>query len=336
MEATNLLAINIEQCCRVAGILKKLELRRDFYQREYLTLKGDRETLLAMHFYAVAICHQTHRLHHTKLNIWGWDYIEYAFVKLAKHNSQLLSPKYLTKADISEISVRLAKVFSVTANPEDTTLDRLEERAHLMKEASLHLMDHYNGKFICFFDDYLQQLVNAKNGLYRRLQKMEAFSDDKQKKSTFLIKLLTESDLIAVTDPGNFIPIMDYHMQRVLLRMGCVEIIDLDLRKKLLKRTPMQSDEPVRSFCINAFRLIAEKSKVEIIKLNDFFWSLGRSCCHETTLCKHFTCEKNPCTFNLIVNLENHLDCAFRKSCKGAENEDYRRLWQPVVETHFY
>lgn len=331
-----MVALNFEQCERVAAVLKTLELNPGFYGREYLTLDAGRETLLSMHFQAVAICHQTHNLHHPRLDLWGWDYIEYAFTGLAKSRSALLDPAFLAAMELPDIAHLLAEAFSHTGNAADTTLDRLEERAHLMKEAAGHLIKNYHGKLSVFFAGYHQQLENGENGLYHRLEKVEAFSDRLRKKSTFLIKLLTESGLIAITDPENLIPIMDYHMQRVLLRLGCVEITDEDLRQKIFTRETLPTDEPVRSFCVEAFRLMAEMSGHEVTKMNDFFWSLGRSCCHESTLCKDHFCEKKPCTFAQIVQTGDHSVCAFQDVCKGAADERYRRLWQPVAETHFY
>jgi len=336
MDQNELVAINFEQCNLVADVLQSLDLRQDFYQREYLHLDSDRETLLAMHFFAVAICHQTHKLHHPVLDIWGWDYIEFAFVKIARNHSPLLDPAWLAKADYSEISKLLLIAFSHTGMAADSTLDRIEERATLMQEAAHQLVKFYGGKLSNFFHVFEQNLEVDGNGLYNKLSKMKAFSDSMHKKSTFLIKLLIESGLIAIADPENFIPIMDYHMQRVLLRLGCVEIVDDELRKNIQHRIALQTDEPVRSACIEAFRLIAEISEHDVTKMNDFFWSLGRSCCHETTLCIERFCSKKPCTFALIVKLTDHSTCAFENICLGAVDEKYRKLWQPVVETHFY
>ncbi len=145
-----------------------------------------------------------------------------------------------------------------------------------------------------------------------------------------------EAGLLNIHDSENFIPIMDYHMQRVLLRMGCVEITDKILRDKISSREPMQTDEPIRSACIGAFRLIAAGSGHPVIKLNDFFWSLGRSCCNENLLCQTGRCEKNPCTFEQIVELGDHHYCMFEGICTGSKNKSYRNLWQPVVQTHYY
>jgi len=328
--------LNAQQSYRVAQAIKPLKLKMDFYSRPYLNVDADEEIRFRMHFFAVAICHQTHQLYHPKLNIYGWDFIEYIFVKLAKTNNTLLHPNYLRSATISEIASRLSIEFSHSDNGIKCSLDRLDERARLMKDAAEFLSIKFDGKVSEIFERSKNYLISDERGLYAQLSQMEAFADPQQKKSTFLIKLLEEDGLVRIQDPENFIPIMDYHMQRVLLRLGCVEVTDDDLRDKILRRVTLSSDEPIRQLCIIAFKMIAEDSGHPVTKMNDFFWSLGRSCCHETTLCTDKVCSKSPCTFTEIVEVSDHSMCAFQEICKGATDESYRKLWQPVVETHFY
>ncbi len=332
----NPVALNDRQCRLVAKAIKPLTLKKDFYNRPYLNVDAEKETRFRMHFFAVAICHQTHQLYHPTLNIYGWDFIEHVFVKLAQSNDQLLHPDFLKVTSVSEIASKLAAEFSHNGDVVKCSLDRLDERAKLMKDAAEFLCNKFDGKVSEIFKRSNNTLISDGDGLYAKLSQMEAFADPQQKKTTFLIKLLEEDGLVKIQDPENFIPIMDYHMQRVLLRLGCVEITDDTLRQKILDRTTLDTDEPIRQLCIDAFKMIAENSGHPITKMNDFFWSLGRSCCHETTLCTDKICSKTPCTFTEIVEVPDHSKCVFQEICKGATNESYRNLWQPVVNTHFY
>ena len=327
--------INTARCQRVGEALKPLSLKADFYARPYLNVDAPAETRFRMHFFAVAICHQTHNLHLRELNLFGWDYLEYVFSALAANDAQLLRPEYLLHSDTERLAGELAAVFSATGKPEDTTLDRLSERAGLMRDAASHLINTYRGEVGKIFEIAHNRLCGS-YGLYWLLPEFEAFADPQQKKSTFLIKLLEEDGLVEISDPEHFIPIMDYHMQRVLLRLGCVEVKDQGLRNKLLARETLQTDEPIRGLCIDAFKIIAGNSDHPVTKMNDFFWSLGRSCCHETTLCTDGFCSKNPCTFSQIVEAGTHQNCVFQDFCPGAAHPTYRDLWQPVVETHYY
>ncbi len=329
-------SLNEGLCHKIGQTIGNHKLRDDFYNREFLSITLDVETKLRMHFFAVAICHQTHTLHHPGLNLWGWDYLEHAFIKIAKYHKELLNPAFLINLSVNKLSALLRPHFSTDQKPENCTLDRLDERSALMIGASGFISKNYNGKITELIEICGQKLYNNGKGLYETLRGMEAFSDPLQKKSTFLIKLLEEGGLIKIQDHKNFIPIMDYHMQRVLMRMGCVEIIDPELHGHLIKRKPVESDEDIRTACIEAFKIIALVSGHPITKMNDFFWSLGRSCCNETTLCKDGICDKNPCTFTQIVDIKSHNYCIFQKDCKGFRDDKYRNLWQPIIETHFY
>jgi len=334
MEPT--VTLNKEQCLRIAEVIGQLNPQDDFYKREYLSFEADAETKYRMHFFAVAICHHTYNLHHPGLNLWGWDFIEHVFLKMAKANAPLLDPAVIKNLSVNEIIRQLKSWFSHDDNPDHCSLDRLDERAGLMIDAASFLVSNNNGQVAEIFDVSEGFLLNAGKGLYELLPKMEAFGDPQQKKSTFLIKLLMDAKLLAINDPANFIPIMDYHMQRVLMRTGCVEINDPELRQKLISHEPLSTDEPIRSCCIEAFKLIAKASGQPVTRMNDYFWSLGRSCCNVSTLCHDHVCEKSPCTLSQIIQINPHSRCIFDEICPGARLEAYRNLWQPVVQTHYY
>ena len=95
--------VNDEQCKLVADKIKELKFREEHFQREFLTFPADRETKLRAFLFSVAICHQTHILHNEKLNLWGWEYLEYVYTRLGKYYSQLVNPKYLAKLSKEEL-----------------------------------------------------------------------------------------------------------------------------------------------------------------------------------------------------------------------------------------
>ncbi len=321
---------------RISEKIAKLNIRSFFYQRPFLTIEIDRETKLSAYFYAVAICHQTHNLKSEKKQLYGWDYLEDGFVRMMQENPDWLRPEQLSQLKIHEIADRLAPWFSDDDDRGHSTLDRLEERSHLMKDVGKFVWENYEGSFEAFFDRAGERLCNEGRGFYEVLPAMEAFSDPLQKKSSFLLKLLQDAGMLQLKDSENVIPVMDYHMMRVLLRTGAVEIKDRQLRSKLINKQPLESDREIRSTCAKAMRKIAMQTGHSILKMNDFFWPLGRSCCAETTLCYDRVCAKNPCTFEKVVSIDDHSRCVFEDICKGAKNNDYRELWQPEVKTHFY
>jgi hypothetical protein len=323
--------------CEETGILiKGMKLRKAFYKRPFLITSAPLETRLRAFFYSVAICHQTYSLKNDELDLYGWDYLEFVFTNLMKEQDEFLLPGAMLPVNIKEISYKLAALFSPDKLPKHTTLHRLEERVLFLINLDAFVDIQFDSKLANLMKSANGKLLNNGNGFYEILQPTLAFGDPMKKKTTFLLKLLEEAGMVEISDKENFVPIMDYHMQRVLLRMGCVEITNPELHAKLSNHELLDSDEEIRSACIEAFKIISEVSQHPVTKLNDFFWSLGRSCCNTEPLCQFHRCEKNPCTFYQIVDLPEHADCSFSSTCKGFSNTSYRNLWQPVVETHYY
>lgn len=331
-----LVTVNQEQSVKIGEVLKSIKIRPDFMKREFLKANADRETKLRIYFLAAAICHQTHNLVNHKLNLWGWDYLEYGFLQMLKTGSALFNPGYVCMSDHKEITYYLRKTFSPDGNPENCTLDRLFERTEMIIEICKLVKDNNHSSIAELVDGCDGGLINNGKGLYEVLSRFTAFSDPQKKKITFFLKLATDAGLIKIKDPENIIPIMDYHMQRVIMRMGCIEIEDQKLRSELLAKKKISSDEIIRKACIESVKIIAEVSGHSIISINDFFWPLGRSCCNENTLCDDGVCMKNPCSFDLIVDLKNHNNCLFEGVCFGSKDSSYRELWEPIVKTHFY
>jgi len=329
-------SVNIKQCKKVGKTLKELSIRPEFYKREFLSFEADRETKLRVYFLSAAICHQTYNLFNKEKNLWGWDFMEYAFLQMQKEKSALLNPGYLCIYKEADLTRQLQKSFSYDGNINNCTLDRLEERTEMLLEICFAVKEKFKRNISELIDSTDGLLFNNGTGLYETLSQFTAFSDPQKKKITFFLKLATDAGLIRLKDSENIVPIMDYHMQRVLLRMGCVEIQDEELKEKLIRRKVLDSDVEIRQTCIKAIKVIAKISGHGILKMNDFFWPLGRSCCNETTLCNDGHCSKEPCTFYTMVDIASHKNCSFEDSCKGSENYDYMKLWEPVVETHFY
>ncbi len=324
------------KCQQIGAVLSEYKVKDTFYDREFLSFDADRETKLRVYLMSAAICHQTYSLFHETLNLWGWEFMEYGFLQMVKKKNPMLNPGYLGICQNEEISDVLLRIFSYDGNPENSTLDRIEERTDMLIELCSEIKTNFNGSVSEFLDQSKGFLFNEGKGYYEILEKFSAFCDPQKKKITFFLKLAADAGVLQIKNHENIIPIMDYHMQRVLMRLGCVKIEDEELRQKLLNREPQLTDEPIRGACIEALKIIAEESGKDILAMNDFFWPMGRSCCNETTLCTTKECLKKPCTFYQMVEMKDHNKCIFDGVCKGRENESYRNLWEPVLETHYY
>ncbi|MCD6092006.1 MAG: hypothetical protein J7J72_10950 [Bacteroidales bacterium] len=329
-----MITVNIEQSKNIGEIVKTLKFKPSFYERDFIQV--DSPLKMAMHFYAVGICHQTYILANPKLNLYGWDFMEYGFLDILKNAPNLLIAYELVKLSTQELIEKIKPFFAEDHNPSKCTLDSLKERADLWLNMAKILIKYFDGKIENLFDQSDWRKTQNAESLYKPLRLFEAYSDPLQKKSGVFLKLIADAGLVNLDKLTNVIPIMDYHMQRVLLRTGCVEVNDLELKSKLQKRQSISDDKPIRKACIEAMNIISTVSGYQSFKMNDVFYTLGRSCCNETTLCRSHVCEKTPCTLTRAVFLESHTHCIFQSICKGASNDDYHQYWQPQIKTHFY
>ncbi|MCF8370561.1 MAG: hypothetical protein K9H64_02990 [Bacteroidales bacterium] len=328
---------NIPQAIKIGQLIKNYKVRSTFLNRPFLSNRAEPELKLRTIFYAVAICHQTYNLAMPEKNLFGWDVLEKVFLQMLRKNDFLLMPGIATRTNKKRLPSKLRYRFQTNRSPNSCTLDRLDERANLLIDLDAKLQLYFEGSISHLLEMSNSRLLNNGKGLYELLEIFEAFSDPFKKKSSFLIKLLEDAGLFQMADPENYIPIMDYHMQRVLLRTGCVEIRDDGLAKKLRNKILISDDSQIREACIEAMRVIARESGHPIAAMNDFFWPLGRSCCNEKPLCVEGVCEKLPCSLTQLITLDHpHPNCILEKACKGISDILYRNFWQPIVETHFY
>jgi len=327
----SLLSVNIEQSQAIGKIVSQLKFRPEFLQRDFISIDLDDEIKASMYFYSVGICHQTYHLANPKLNLYGWDFLEYGFLQMACKKPELLDAHFLIETDASELIEYIKPFFAEDNKSENCTLDRLEERVRLWKEMAAFLLK-YAGSVKHFIDSS----QNNPEYFYQNLPQTEAYSDPLQKKSSFLMKLLEDAGYTDFSQSNDIIPIMDYHMQRVLMRTGCIEIQDRNLYRNLAERKKITDDAEIREACIHSMRIIARESGLSILKMNDVFYTMGRSCCNSNPLCMAHSCEKDPCTLSLAVDIPKKHKCIFEDICKGAKNDNYRKLWQPLVETHYY
>ncbi|MDD5438269.1 MAG: GrpB family protein [Patescibacteria group bacterium] len=334
--ARDKVVVNQKQCELIADRLRPLRFRREHFKRPFLTFKSDAETKLRAFLFASAICHQTHTLIYRKKNLKGWGCLEDTYTILGEANSPLLDPEYLSKLSASELSELLKPIFTEDGSPENCTLDRLDERSAFLINISQQLKENYDGKVSNLLAESNGYLINNGSGLYELLEEIDGFADPLKKKSTVFVQLVKNANLIQIKDPESIEPVMDYHMQRLMLRTGCIEVKDEELKRALLERQKLESDSDVRLASVEAVRLMGKLAQKDFFEMDELLWSLSRSCCHEKPLCTAGHCTKTPCTFFTFIDLQGHERCIFDGICSGQNDESYRKYWQPVVETNYY
>lgn len=104
---------------------------------------------------------------------------------MAQQNSSLLNPpEKVSLLSTQQIAKELQRWFSYNENSNDCTLDRIEERSQLIKDASESLIAICGGQLTGLITDSKAYLIrDGKGGLYEVLQKIEAYSDPQRKKN---------------------------------------------------------------------------------------------------------------------------------------------------------
>jgi len=328
--------INTKQIQGITESLKNIKIKDSYRNREFITFNSKREKKIIAYLFCAAICHQTQSLLNSDKNLIGWNYLEYVFSNLAKSDSKLLDIEYINSKTRDELIAPFERLFPENDENPQCTLDKLPERIGLLKDIAQVLQEKYESQIEKLINKSEMRLFNNGKGLYELLNDFQAFQDPLKKKSTLFIKLLFQSGIIYILDSEKFEPLMDYHMQRLLLRTSCIDVLDNELEKMLKNKVFLQSDLEIREKCVEAIRLISKYSGISVLDLDDVFWAIGRSCCNNKIICRDRQCSKNPCTLTSILFLENHDHCLFEKICLGSLNGSYQEFWEPKVSTYYY
>ena len=139
-----MISVDSEQSKKIGKIVKKLNFKGSFYDRDFIQI--DNKLKMAMHFYAVGICHQTYTLANPKLNLYGWDFMEYGFLDLMQNSPHLLISHKIVKLSVQQLIEELKPFFAVDNDPKQCTLDSLEERALLWQDMAKVLLNYFDGK----------------------------------------------------------------------------------------------------------------------------------------------------------------------------------------------
>jgi endonuclease III len=137
-----------------------------------------------------------------------------------------------------------------------------------------------------------------------------------RKKSRLLAMLLNDrpETFLPLRDDEQIGPIIDYHIMRLCLRTGLVDVLDGELETKLTDRQVILPDEEwaVRYPAYLAQEQLLTLSGRSLSAVNGFLFSTARNLCPEVTQPECQSCRLDPI-------------CAHR-----------REYFQPVLRTTFY
>jgi hypothetical protein len=135
-----------------------------------------------------------------------------------------------------------------------------ERRAKLWDDLAKGMLKNYGGQ--------AEQLIEASGGKLAgpggalvRLSEFDAFADPLRKKAFLVCKIWERRDWFEVSDPESWEVSADNVLMRLALRSGLVPESDVD---------------EVREATRDAFKQVAEQSKISPTVLDDLLWQKGR------------------------------------------------------------
>ncbi len=222
-------------------------------------------------------------------------------------------------------------------DPASSTVDRVDERVGLLNDMGQVLLEGYDGSAAALLAASKGRL-EGRSGLYERLSRMRAYRDPVRKKSGLLIQVLRHSGVFEPVDPEALGIAADYHVLRVLLRTGALQLKG-DRGRELRQGAEMTESEDtrIRAKALEAGRVMSEVVGVQ--SLDPLLWMIGRNCCapdHPPV------CTLGPCTLaadcSLLgsTNLSCSQVCPFDGSCAGSQNPEAAGFREPWLDTDLY
>lgn len=113
------------------------------------------------------------------------------------------------------------------------------------------------------------------------------YREDRLHKKLMLLAAILENrpeHFLRVTDPEAYGPIVDYHIQRSVLRTGMVRIAPGELHEKLVRRERVEAGEErdIRDAAFEAITRLVKESGLSVAAV-DYFLFLNRKRCPEMT-----------------------------------------------------
>ena len=235
----------------------------------------------------------------------------------------------------------LRSFFSDDDAPEGCSLDRIGERHRLLVELAAWLDDRWDGRLTSLFD-HCEDRVAGAPGIVDKLAQIQAYEDPAGKKAHLLLLFLRRLGVFSPRDPESLRLAVDYHIARVLLRVGVVRVDD-DVRRRLVSGEPVNAafDVALRRLLADAGTALAEASGQDLLDVDNLLWMVGRNCCfyEHAPVCRE---GDGPCTHRDSCSLLTSTDyacpdrCPLEGACLGSLDPRFAELREHVFDTHYY
>ncbi|MGB9749251.1 MAG: hypothetical protein ACPLWB_00175 [Caldisericia bacterium] len=288
----------------------------------------DARKKLTLYFYVDAICHQTQNFSGEINGVFlkGWDYLLNSFKNEFEKDSDFIDVDKMKKINGGDLKRILGN-----------SGDRYYERAKLLRNCAFILKRDFKGDIFeinRLSDGYIKR--ENKIDMIKLFHKFKAYIDPLNKKTYLFLNIAKKVGFWEVNDPENLWIPVDYHLERVTLRMGIINLSE-EIIKKFIenKRIPQTIDLKLREVIGEGVKKLSLKTKVDIDKIDQIFWSLGRSIClKDEPLCDGVKDNQN--TFTNITGISLLEGCPFRKICKAYKIPNLRKIKESNVNTIYY
>lgn len=287
---------------KIGGLLEKL---RFSHPDGLAPTKINQESDLFLIYILVGICHQ-----------FNWNYLLRSLDKIRKVTPTKFTPEYLAKISHQELTSWLV------GYPKKERLNKKFKRAILVRNMAQVLLKNYEGKVLNLLKKAKGE-IGGKGRVYSLLRKSVAYSEDPLfKKASVFVDVIEDLGLARFTDWENYIPPIDYHIARILLRTEIIKILDPKMFSKLLKYKPVKEEEDIliRGAAIRAIKLMAGSSPKKRKTIQGLLWCLGRDCCHEEIPhCQ--SCNLKNCSCKMYIAFTCNGNCFLKEACYAFQEE---------------
>ncbi len=342
----NAIIINANQCRDFGKVIRNLKFTPESFTDPllYPSPRLSSHVRANFYFFMVAIDHQTHpqgEIFEAEMGsrlLRGAELL-YALALRRLYEDELsFDPK-----EIASMSLNEFKVIFTAKTPRNTivTVKDPETRLQLWHDASDVLLRR-NCTGILEYLERVRQHRNmdalSVNSVLESLRSFRAYQDPVMKKSYLLLKFLLRSKLVTVTDPSALQLPIDNHLIRLALRIGLVDVVDDELKQKIVLRKPFtaQEDQILRNTIKNAYDLVLESSGMQALFLDDLFWHVGRTCCQiDAPNCM----VKGTDPMNELkekLRLKTSLYCPFMEICLSSSDVSRQKMVEPVYLSVYY
>ncbi|MER6829468.1 queuosine salvage family protein [Streptosporangium sp. NPDC000563] len=318
----------------LAGTLGRLPLAADFSAQLTPQVEVEDETAFRAYLWASAICHATKgglAGYFSGDYYKGWDFLLRAFTRQAVESPGTLSPEAME--DITEAG--LTAILVGHAEKAEVKLADLSRRAEILRTTSSELLRAFEGSVSLLLEE-AEHTVGGDSGVYALLERLSAFRDPLHKKSSAFLMTVHFSGRWKIADQHNILPMIDYHRMRILLRTGCITVLDDDVARRLRdQRTVSPAVETVvREVSMRVCSELPGLAGMPMFDFDVLLWAHARSCCRNAPLCVSQRVEND--SFHSYLASPTPNRCVFESWCPGKSDARSRDLWEPVVATENY